>query len=530
MKKWFAAALVCVVAANAADDSFVRQKTLELLDTYCPDGSKILRMCIPLYPEISATEFTIMIDGSDEKACLRSINTIVHEENHTTNTFTGRDVLKNKFGKFSEVFYDYDYFYLKDGNFSLMRRTETFPAIETVPEFPERLRTFRFGSYINTQNTIQSTQIQGIYGLLDEMNSYYQGTKAAFDLLGYYEKKGKNADWHDYFGEVNSTYYGCLEFRLYILKYLIFAKKYHPDIYQGLLNNKALCWTFLEVDRNISDLLQAYANVKPVLFKRLKGYGWSVYEDAINLSIEINGRTTRHTNFMDVIELLTEEMKKSEYISMLQTLEEHAAGWEPDDIYAEVDAAMKGIASSNAKYVAVNASAPQLKKRERMDEVVNLTDPKGDTQYPFVDLLGASVSKDGEGLIVRMDLAKFSEQLTFCQKDVPENNMEYQWSVMFDIEGDGTDDYSIELSNFKPPESDPIKGDPLDVAQLTIWELNNQGGQASNVLFHGGRVGNKLIFDVPMCDFVASIGPKTQIRFVTYYTNGSIEDSDQMPE
>jgi hypothetical protein len=532
MKKWFAAVLVIAVtfSASAANDAFLKKKTLELLDAYCPDGSKIVRMCMPLYPKIAENEFMTMIDGSDERACLNSLNTVVHEENHLANTFIGREVLKEKFGKFSDVFYDYDYYYLKNDRFSLMHKTPTFPSIEMVPSFPERLRTFRFDTYINTQNTLQSTQNEGIYGLLDEMNSYYQGTKAAYDLLGYYEKKGEDAKWHDYFGGVNSSHYGCLEFRLYILKYLMFAEKKHPDIYKGILNNKTWCGTFLEVDRNVSDMLQSYFEVKPAIFERLRGYGWSVSEDINTLTIEANGRTSSHINFMGVIELLTEEMKKPEYLAMLRIIEELAKGWDPETVYSEVALAMKETKLTDTQGGIVDPNVPRLENRRRMEDVADLSDPEGDVEHPFVDLVGASASKDGDGLVVRMRLAGFPDRLTFCQPGVPENRMEYKWAVMFDLEGDGTDDFSIELTNFKPPESEPVTGDPLKEAQLTVWELNDLGGEASTVLFRGGKIGNELIFDVPMCGLVSSIGPETQVRFETYYTDGRTEDVDQMPE
>jgi hypothetical protein len=538
MFKKLAALFVCAVAVSAAagNDAFLKKKTLELLDAYCPDGSKIVRMCMPLYPKISENEFTTMIDGSDERACLTSINTVVHEENHGANTFIGREVLKQKYGKFSDVFYEYDYYYLRDGRFSLMRKTPTFPSIETVPDFPDELRTFRFDTYINTQNAIQSTQIEGIYGLLDEMNSYYQGTKASFDLLGYYEKKGKNADWHDYFTGVNSTHYGCLEFRLYILKYLMFAEKHHPDVYRGILNNKTWCGTFLEVDRNVSDLLRSYAEKKPAIFDRLRGYGWTVSETDNDLSIAANGRSSRHINFESVVRLLSGEMKKPEYERMMRTVEEHARGWNPEAVYDEVALAMKGEREPVAQDpvgsggYAAEPDTARLENSRHLEEIEDLTDAKGDATHPFVDLTGASASRDEDGLVVRMRLASLPERLPFCQRAVPDSAMEYQWSVLFDVDGDGSDEYSIDLVEFKPPASKPVTGDPLEMAQLTIWKLTAGGGESSGIPFQCARNAKELVFDIPMCSLVSSMGPETRIHFETFYTDGRAQDSDRLPD
>lgn len=522
--------LAAAVSVSAGSNEYLKKKTLEILDTYCPDGSKIVRMCMPLYPTVSEHDFTFWIDGSDERACLTSLNTVVHEENHSANVFISRDILQKKFGKESDLFYQYDYYYLKDSRFSLLRKTPTFPSIEMVGTFPEHLRTFRFDTYINTQNAVQSTQNEGIYGLLDEMNSYYQGTKASFDLLGYFEKKGDTADWHDYFSGVHSTHYGCLEFRLYILKYLMFAERKHPKIYQGILNNKAWCGTFLEIDRNVSELLKSYSSAKQAVFKRLKGYGWTVYEDDQTLSIETNGRTVSHINFMGVIRLLTEEMKKPEYQAVLREIQTHAEGWDPESVYLEIAQAMRETDGDHTEGNGTHVSLPRLANRRPLEEIAGLSDPEGDAAHPFIDLTGALVSRDGDGLTVRMEFAGFPDRLTFHQADVPDNWMEYRWAALFDLEGNGTDDFSIELSNFKAPGSKTVQADPLEEAQLTVWILSDEGGKASQVLFRAGRIGNTLIFDVPVCDLVSSINSGTQVRFETYFTDGRIQGRDLMPD
>jgi hypothetical protein len=317
---------------------------------------------------------------------------------------------------------------------------------------------------------------------------------------------------------------------LYILKYLMFAEKRHPDVYQGILNNKTWCVTFLEVDRNVSDLLQSYSGAKPAIFRRLAGYGWTVSEDANTLAITSDGRTVRHINFEDVVALLSEEMKKPEYLAVLRTVKEHAEGWNPDAVYDEVALAMKETRYKDTQGGTPETKIPRQANRRPLEDVAVLSDPPGDADHPFIDMVGAEASMDGDGLVVRMKLREFPDRLTFCQPDVPENRQEYRWSVVFDADGDGNDDFSIELTNFKAPESEPVKGDPLKIAQLTLWELSDQGGQASDAVVRGGRIGNELVFEVPMCGPVSSIGPNTRVHFETYYTDGGTEDQDSMPD
>jgi hypothetical protein len=522
--------LIFTSLSSASDDGFLRKTTLDLLDAYCPDGRFIVRSALSLVGTVSDKDFTGMIDGSDERACLNAINTIVHEDNHTLHTFWGREVLKKKFGSFSDVFYSYDYFYLSDGAFTLMKKTPTFPSREMIPTIPENLRTFRFPDYIDTSEELQSTQHEGIYGLLDEYNSYYHGTRASFDLLGYYEKKGKSATWHDYFTGVNSTYYACLEFRFFILKYLMYAKAHHPDLYQGILDNKAWCYTFIEVDRNASALLREYFAEKPAVFERLRGYGWTVSEQNGYLYINQGNGNAGHMNFMNVVELLDGEMKKSEYLDMTETVREHARGWNPESVYAVVEAEMKDSRYTDTQGGKVDPNAPRLENRASLEDIADETDPEGDAAHPFIDLVKASVEKDADGLIVRMRLADLSGPLTFNQPRVPDNAMEYRWAAMFDMDGDGEDDYSVELVGFKNPGAKTVRGGIVENTQKSLWKLTGDGAEMVEARVRGEQKGNELILEVLPCGFVSSIGGKTRVHFKTFYSDGKTEDEDRMPD
>jgi hypothetical protein len=516
--------------ASAKNDEFLRKKTLEILDAYSPDGRHIVRSALTLVGTVSDRDFVQMIDGNDERACLTSINTIVHEDNHTLHTFWGREVLKKKFGSFSDVFYSYDYFYLADGGFTLMKKTKTFPSREMVPAVPEDLRTLRFPTYIETSEDLQSTQHEGIYGLLDEFNSYYQGTRAAFNLLGVYEKKGKSATWHDFFSGVNTTYYGCLEFRFFILKYLMFAKAHHPDIYQGILDNKAWCYTFLEVDQNVSDMLRDYFAEKPAIFKRLLGYDWKVSEQNYRLYINQGNGNVGHINFMNEYELLEGEMKKSEYLDMINTVKEHALGWDPESVYAVIASEMKGSRYTDTRGGTVDPHAPRLENRASLKDIAHEADSEDDVKHAFIDLVNASVEKDADGLIVRMRFADLSRPLTFNQPRVPDNAMEYRWAAMFDINGDGEDEYSVEMMNFKDPKGKKTKGGIVENTQLSVWRLRGDGAEKEAAIVRGEQKGNELILEVLPCDFISSISQKTRIHFKTFYSDGKSEEEDLMPE
>jgi hypothetical protein len=532
--------------ARAGDKAFLRQKTLEILDACCPDGSQIVRMGLKLEKYSSSGDFTTLITGNDERACATSINTIVHEDNHGLHTFMGREVLQEKYGRFSDAFYPYDYFYLGDDRFTLMKKSPTFPSREMAPSIPERLRTFRFPDYIDTGETLQSTQNAGIFGLLDEFNSYTHGTRAAFDLLAYYEQKGAKADWHDFFTGVNSTYYGSLEFRFFILKYLLFAEKAHPDIYNQLMDRKDLLYTLVEVDINQAELMRSYFAAKPLIYKRLRGYGWEVSEDEGSLTIGAGGRRVSHMNFLNVYNLLDAEMKKPEYQALMRTIEEKAAEYDPESVYAEIEADMKGLKFEDTEGGARKEGTVRPEDRLALESGagrsglrVEFDDPEGDAvaasgssdvRFPFIDLVHASMAKTEDGLTVRMRFADFPEKLPFNETGVDDNQMEYQWRALFDLDGNGTDDFSIDVIHFKKSGDRPVRGEIFGYAQASLWKVETNGASMEDVSVAGEKQGNEIVLEIPPCAFVSKIKKETRIRFSTYHTNGNKWAEDFLPD
>lgn len=301
-----------------ANDPVLQKKVLSLLDAYCPDGSKIVHMSIEKLTHIQRDNFMSYIPtGADEATIVKSLNTVVHEECHSL-TLRGSKILEERFGRESNEFYRVDFIYLSGDRSILVYKTKTFPSREMVSAFPDSLRTYRF-TYVDNKEEVQSTQQSGIYGLLDEFNAYYKGTLASFDLLGYYQKLGKTANWHDFFQGVNGTLYGCLEFKFFFLKYLQFAEKKYPDIYDALMQNKNLITAFLDIDRGARELANDYFYTKDILYDQLRGYGWNVTEEENGnmLMIEKNGRKEGHMTFMNVYALLENEMQRPDYQNLM---------------------------------------------------------------------------------------------------------------------------------------------------------------------------------------------------------------------
>ena len=145
-------------------------------------------------------------------------------------------------------------------------------------------------------------------------------------------------------------------------------------------------------------------------------------------------------------------------------------------------------------------------------------------------LVAASIARDEQGLIVRMEVKSIPERLSFNQRAVGENEMEYRWAVFFDLEGDGRDDYCLDLVRFKDPQAGNVTGGLIENVQCSLWRLKRDGAEFVDIRIRGSRNGGELILDVPACDFVASLGERARIRFQTYYTDGKSSDADDLPD
>ena len=343
MKRYFLLFFVIIIASflHAKDKAALQQKIITLLNNHCPDGANIFRLWQEKVPKSSQLDLMVLVtEGKDEQAIVKSLNVVVHEVTHNVNSCMAAVVLKEEFARTSDRFQNVFYFYLKNHQFILVERTPTFPARKMIDSFPEELRTFHF-DYIDTDKEYQSTQIHGIYGLVDEMNAYYLGSQTAYDLYSWYQQFGAKANWHDYFEGVNSTLYACLEFKLYVLKYLIYARKHHPDKYSGIINNKNLIKTFLEVDQNVSDLVDTYFVKKKELYKQLHDYGWEVFEANNYLYIQKGNKRTGHMTFFDILNVMQQELSKPTYQRLSQELTDIVKNWDPAIIYKNWIAPLK---------------------------------------------------------------------------------------------------------------------------------------------------------------------------------------------
>lgn len=131
-----------------------------------------------------------------------------------------------------------------------------FPAKRIASLVPERLRTFRYKTYVG-ERANHSCQSTGISGLLDEYNAYYWSNRVPYELYDYFrsELPATGATWVAWLKEVRNHYFAWAEFRLWILAWLRVAEKEEPAVWRSVMEDTPLRRAFTVLDDEFTALV-----------------------------------------------------------------------------------------------------------------------------------------------------------------------------------------------------------------------------------------------------------------------------------
>lgn len=299
----------------------IEKITWQLLSTYSPDGYIILDDYLKAPSEYQGTtssgdsDFTVWIEGTAEKDIVNSANTVVHEMCHG---YTGKLYLKllQDEGKPVENG-SYSAFYIGNHKAILVKHTDVYETKEINSIFPEKLKTSRYATYVYPSEKIMGSQQSGCYGLLDELNAYYWGTRTSYDFYNYFKNKSNTQQgWSNFFSDFYGTSYAYLEFKSYILYYLLYAKDNHKDIYDGIMANKDFLEAFQKVDDNWSKLITDFRKLRQNFIAEQKRNGMAIKEEGGFLYFGSNGTG----NFSEIYNLFKEELKGEKFQALTNAL------------------------------------------------------------------------------------------------------------------------------------------------------------------------------------------------------------------
>jgi hypothetical protein len=258
------------------------------------------------------------LDKTDEFNLLASLPVAVHEICHG---YTSRNVFQ-ELQKISRKLPDpgkHYLFYLDSTKSVLVHVTQVYRTSEIHQTVPDHLKTFRYETYIFPSSDI-GAQMSGVYGLMDEWNAYYQDTRTILGLYDYYLQLQVDERFAvlEFLKSINSSYLAYAEFRYYILKYLLYAREHHQQVFFEVLANRSFLEAFNEIDRRFGTVVDNYFKLKERIRKRMLDHNITYREDERFIYLGQTGVG----NFLDYYLKLTEEMERKEYQDLLLLLKD----------------------------------------------------------------------------------------------------------------------------------------------------------------------------------------------------------------
>ncbi len=233
---------------------------MEMLRLHAPSSHALMTRYLGLPEDVKLGGITFhfgkadmfgLASGTEEPVMAQSLATIVHESDHALTSCLGFHMGQPK--GLSPTAKRYGLLAI-DGSETLVTLSPVFPSRDIIPAMgPELRATSRFSPYIQSPDPSQSTQMDGIYGLLDEFNAYSWSTRTNLELIrNYWPTVAAGLDLsaiNTILSRSDDNYHAYLEFRYFILKYLIQAKTVRAEVYAGIMGNKSFAQAFRTIDK-----------------------------------------------------------------------------------------------------------------------------------------------------------------------------------------------------------------------------------------------------------------------------------------
>jgi hypothetical protein len=141
--------------------------------------------------------------------------------------------------------------------------------------FPADARTSRYHTYVSPSQDSQSTQVDGVFGLLDEFTAYYHGARTWVDFWPWLRDQAPASEQLlvNYVARFHEMWVPYAEFKLFILHYLLHARRHQPDVYQALIANPSFRRAFAACDDGYAALLAQAAQLEPTVHGLVRSRG-----------------------------------------------------------------------------------------------------------------------------------------------------------------------------------------------------------------------------------------------------------------
>lgn len=270
------------------------KNVLALLDAYDADGAYLVR--------------TVSQNGNDMlKWALQeeniehitdAIDTIVHESFHS---YTVQRAPMNS-----------EDIYIGNKQYTRVKYTHVFRSRKMGATIPKSLRTFRWETYVGRPDSNMASDVDGVYGLLNEFAAYYWGMHTQMALYPYYRDYHATPDqWGQFITSCANDRLAYAEFKYYILNYLVYAKKYQASDYNKIIKNTKFVSTYRSIEKKFASLNTQFEKRLKDIKNLLESQGYQVRYDNQYYYILKNGSGYGVGLFKDDYNKLIAEIQKS---------------------------------------------------------------------------------------------------------------------------------------------------------------------------------------------------------------------------
>ena len=160
-----------------------------------------------------------------------------------------------------------DKIYLGDRKAVTVKFTPVFYSSEMVPSIPKRCRSTtygygsgdRFAAYIVDEPGMMDSNRDGVYGLLNEFTGYCWGLNATNRTFAYRDRFADDPNtWETFYVDGENDRLAYMQFKYYILHYMLYARQHHPAVYRKLVANDALRKAYRLIDKRFGDEVAEY--------------------------------------------------------------------------------------------------------------------------------------------------------------------------------------------------------------------------------------------------------------------------------
>ena len=104
------------------------------------------------------------------------------------------------------------------------------------------------------------------------------------------------------------------EFKYYILHYLYYAKKHHPEVYRKLIANKELRTVYRTSEKQFADMIKSYEKDLTQISNKISASGYKVYYTDDYFIVKDNSGAVSGMGLLnDEYSVLITELNKAPY-------------------------------------------------------------------------------------------------------------------------------------------------------------------------------------------------------------------------